>query len=247
VKVSYTLFLLPLLLIGCDMPTSNGMMPIRGTLVTLTTDGQAKADPDLAEVTGGVVSKGPNAKEALAKQAVKMNAITASLAEIGIAAKDVVTAQVNITPTYDWTPKGGQRITGYDATNVVTIKVRDTTKVGTVLDKMVSDGSNRIDSVVFKLENQDAPQQAARKDALQKAQARASAYASAAGLKVYKIVSIAEAGATLAQPGGPREYRMGMPSPVMAVAEAAAPAPTPVAGGAIEAAVTLSVTYEFRK
>jgi uncharacterized protein len=245
-KIKYAPLLLPLLLIGCDMPTANGMMPVRGTLVTLTTNGEAKADPDLAEVTGGVVSKGPTAKEALAKQAVKMNAITASLSEVGIAGKDVVTAQVNITPTYDWTPKGGQRITGYDATNVITIKVRDTAKVGTVLDKMVSDGSNRIDSVVFKLENQDAPGQEARKDALTKAQARAAAYASAAGLKVYKIVSISEAGASIAQRGGPMEYQLPPPmSERRTVAVAAAP--TPIAGGAIEAAVTLSVTYEFRK
>jgi uncharacterized protein len=236
--------ILPLVLAGCDTPTSSGMMPIRGTLVTLTTDGKAKADPDLAEVTGGVVSKAPTAKEALAKQAVKMNAISASLAETGIATKDVVTAQVNITPTYDWTPKGGQRITGYDATNVITIKVRDTAKVGTVLDKMVSDGSNRIDSVVFKLENQDGPQQAARKDALTKAQARAAAYASAAGLKVHKIVSIQEAGAIVSQPGAQPQYESRAVAPAMAMDAAA---PTPIAGGAIEAAVTLSVTYEFRK
>jgi uncharacterized protein len=236
---------IPLLLVGCDSPTSSGMMPIRGTLVTLTTDGRAKADPDLAEVTGGVVSKAPTAKEALAKQAVKMNAISASLAEVGIAAKDVVTAQVNITPNYDWTPKNGQRITGYEATNVVTIKVRDTSKVGTVLDKMVSDGSNRIDSVVFKLENQDGPQQAARKDALTKAQARAAAYASAAGLKVHKIISIQEAGAIVSQPGAQPQYESRAIAPVVAMDAAAAP--TPIAGGAIEAAVTLSVTYEFRK
>jgi uncharacterized protein len=245
-KLSYLLPLLPLFISGCDTPTASGMMPIKGTLVTLATYGQAKADPDLAEVTGGVVSKGSTAKEALAKQAVKMNAITTSLAEIGIAANDVVTAQVNINPTYSWAPKTGQRISGYDATNIVTIKVRDTTKVGTVLDKMVSDGSNRIDSVVFKLENQDGPQQEARKDALKKAQARASAYASASGLKVYKIVSITEAGASIDQPGSPVQY---MPSPVSArLTDASAQAAaTPIAGGAIEAAVNLSVTYEFRK
>jgi uncharacterized protein len=236
---------LVLALAACEQPTASGMMPVRGTLVTLTTNGEAKADPDLAEVTGGVVSKGPTAKEALAKQAVKMNAITASLGEVGIAGKDVVTAQVNITPTYDWTPKNGQRITGYDATNVITIKVRDTAKVGTVLDKMVSDGSNRIDSVVFKLENQDAPGQEARKDALTKAQARAAAYASAAGLKVYKIVSISEAGASIAQPGGGTLYEERAQAVPTAVNAAAAP--TPIAGGSIEAAVTLSVTYEFRK
>jgi uncharacterized protein len=245
-KLAFAPLILVVALAACEQPTASGMMPVRGTLVTLTTDGEAKADPDLAEVTGGVVSKGPTAKEALAKQAVKMNAITASLAETGIAAKDVVTAQVNISPTYDWTPKGGQRITGYDATNVITIKVRDTAKVGTVLDKMVSDGSNRIDSVVFKLEKQDAPQQDARKDALTKAQARAAAYASAAGLKVYKIVSIAEAGASVAQPGAPVQAS----PPFMSerrTADITSAAPTPVAGGAIEAAVTLSVTYEFRK
>jgi uncharacterized protein len=245
-KPIYVPLLFAFAVIGCDTPTDSGMMPIRGTLVTLTTDGQAKADPDLAEVTGGVVSKGVTAKDALAKQAAKMNAITQSLAEVGVEAKDVSTAQVNINPTYDWTPKSGQRITGYEATNIVTIKVRDKTKVGTVLDKMVSDGSNRIDSVVFKLENQDAPQQAARKDALAKAQARAAAYASAAGLKVYKIVSISEAGAVLNQPGAPPQD---LPVPTMArdaAAEQATPA-TPIAGGTIDASVRLSVTYEFRK
>ncbi len=245
-KHIYAPLMISLVLAGCEAPSANGLMPIKGTLVTLTTDGQAKADPDLAEVTGGVVSKGVTAKEALAKQAVKMNAISASLGETGIAAKDIVTAQVNISPTYGWTVKGGQRVTGYDATNIITIKVRDTSKVGTVLDKMVSDGSNRIDSVVFRLENQDAPQQEARKDALRKAQARAAAYASAAGLKVYKIVSIAEAGASIEQPGGGVQYTLPALTQERAV-DAAAAAPTPIAGGTIEAAVRLSVVYEFRK
>ncbi|KAF0117691.1 MAG: hypothetical protein FD163_223 [Hyphomonadaceae bacterium] len=247
---------LAVLLSSCDKPTINGLMPIRGTIVTIAVNGTAKMTPDIAEVTGGIEGKGVTAKEALDKQATKMSAIIASLRALGIAANDITTQQVNLNPNYSWTQKGGQRIVGYQVNNIIKVKIRDTNKVSQVLDAMVGDGSNRIDGVEFKTENKDAPAQLARADAMTKAAARADAYATAAGLRVHKIISIQESGTSLSNPGAPTEYlwqQLPPPPPMferkttMAYDSSAATAAPSIPGGAIESEVHLQISYELRK
>lgn len=218
----------------------------RETVVAIVATGEAKTRPDVAEITGGIESRAPTAKEALATQATKMTAIVAAVAASGVKADDVETAQISLNPVTDWTPRGGQRIRAYSATNIVVIKVRDLAKVGAVLDAIVADGGNRVDSVVFKLESEDAAEASARADAMRKAQARAEAYAKASGLKVGRIISIREDGAVLEQPGAPwqtvteaRAQRLDSPaSPV---------SNTPTAAGAVDHRVQLQVNYELRR
>lgn len=252
----YYILPMPLILLACERPAETGLMPIKGTMVTLSVNGEAKAIPDIAEITGGIEAKGANAKEALAIQTSKMNEINKNLVAIGIDSKDISTEQVNINPTYIWTPKEGQRIKSYQATNIVKVKVRKTDAVASVLDAMVKDGSNRIDGVVFKMENKDAPAQIARADALSKANSRAAAYAKAAGMKVFKIVAIAENGSQTENPGGGTSYEYYPESPKLverktSVSSYHAPLEysniPSVQGGEIAASVSLNVTYEFRK
>lgn len=244
---------LMILLGACEKPNSNGIMPIHGTVVTISVSGTAKMTPDIAEVTGGIEGRGVTAKEALDKQAAKMSTIITSLRQIGIAQADITTQQVNLTPNYSWTVKGGQRIVGYYVNNIVKVKIRDTNKVSQVLDAMVADGSNRIDGVEFKTENRDAPAQMARADAMSKAAARASAYATAAGLKIHKIISISEDYMATDNPGAPIVFEKLSPPRLVERVTAGAnasyttQAATSIPGGAIESEVRLQIIYELRK
>jgi uncharacterized protein len=133
-------------------------------------------------------------------------------------------------------------VTGYVATNIVTFKVRDLTKVGDVLDAIVRDGGNRVDAVVFKRESLDQLESEARADAMRIAQVRAEAYAKSAGLRIRRIVSITESGAMLEEPGGQPAYEAAARYPVPVAAQAAS---TPVATGAVDRSVTVQVNYEL--
>lgn len=216
----------------------------RNTIVAISATGKADTSPDIAEVTGGIETRAPIAREALARQAAKMTAIGAAVQAASVKPEDMETAQISLSPVTDWTPRTGQRIVAYVATNVVTYKVRDLTKVGEVLDAIVSDGGNRVDGVVFKRESLDQLESDARADAMRIAGVRAAAYAKSAGLKIRRIVSITEGGALLEEPGGPQRYEYAADA---ARAQARAVSNTPVSTGAVDRAVTVQVNYEMTK
>lgn len=216
------------------------------TIVAISATGKADISPDVAEVTGGIETRAPTAREALARQAAKMTAIATAVQGASVKPEDMETAQISLSPVTDWTPRGGQRVTGYVATNVVTYTVRDLSKVGEVLDAIVQDGGNRVDGVVFKRESLDQLESDARADAMRIAGVRAAAYAKSAGLKIRRIVSIVEGGAMLEEPGGPPAYEAAARADG-ALQQARAVSNTPVSTGAVDRAVTVQVNYEMTK
>ena len=80
------------------------------------------------------------------------------------------------------------------------MKVRDLSKLGKVLDAFVANGANQINGPSFEVDKPDAAYDEARLGALKKAQARADTYAAALGMKVRRIVSISEGGASFPRP-----------------------------------------------
>lgn len=239
-------FLLPAALALAVLAAACQPLETRNTIVAIAATGKADMTPDVAEVTGGIESRAPTAREALARQAAKMTAIGAAVQAASVKPEDMETAQISLSPVTDWTPRGGQRITGYVATNVVTYRVRDLAKVGEVLDAIVGDGGNRVDGVVFKRESLDQLESDARADAMRIAGVRAEAYAKSAGLKIRRIVSIVEGGSRLEEPGGYPSYEYAARAEAAQV-QARAVSNTPVSTGAVDRAVTVQVNYEMTK
>ena len=75
-----------------------------------------------------------------------------------------------------------------------------------ILDALVAPGANQIDGPDLSIDQPDAALDEARTDALKRARARAELYARAAGLRVARIVSIAEAGENRGGPRPPMVY-----------------------------------------
>ena len=207
--------------------------------LTLTAEGHATRTPDLATFTAGVSTTGTSASEALSSNAAAMNRVIAALKASGIEARDIQTSSIALNPVYEQRPynqadTSPPRITGYTAANSVSIRQRKLAAFGKVIDTLVAAGANNINGPSFALDNPDAAADEARRDAVAKARARADLYASAAGLKVARIVSINEGGqdnGPIARPFAPL---------LMARMEKA---PTPVEAG--EQEVTAQVTIRF--
>src|SRR5688572_16163271 len=98
---------------------------------TVTVTGEASIDvpPDLALIRAGVTSQGKTAREASDANAKLMNAVMAAVKESGIAEADTQTSRISLQPTFappspqDRNPQ--PRITGFQASNQLTLKLRD--------------------------------------------------------------------------------------------------------------------------
>jgi hypothetical protein len=208
---------------------------IAGTRLEVVATGEVSRVPDLARVNAGVVALAPTASAALAENARRMAAMRAALRRAGIADRDVQTSAVSLYPQYRQDPQSGTapQITGYQATNEVTIRFRDVASTGAILDALVAQGANQINGPSLEVSKADEALDEARIKALAAARARAELYARAIGKRVGRILTISETGTVT--PIFPRTM-MAMQARAMA---------TDIDPGEQALSVTLSVSFEL--
>jgi uncharacterized protein YggE len=207
------------------------------TLLDVVAEGKATRVPDIATIRAGVVSQSPTAAAALSDNAQRMTRVVAALRKAGVADRDIQTAQIQLQPQYRYAENQPPAITGYQASNSVSVRFRDVAKSGSILDALVAQGANQIDGPTLSVDAADAALDEARTDAIRRARARAELYAKAAGMRVDRIVSIVENGGD--QPP--------MPMPVMAQARMVKMADsTPLAAGEQDLRATVSVRFLLR-
>jgi uncharacterized protein YggE len=209
----------------------------RATTLNLSAAGEVKAAPDMATISLGVQTQGATAAQAMADNAQRMSQVVTALKRAGIEGKDVQTSGLNLNPQYAYEQDKPPRLTGYQASNQVTITVSDLGKLGPTLDAVVAVGANQVAGIAFALKNPQAAEDAARVKAVQALQAKAQLYAGAAGYRVGRLVNLSEGGG----------YVPPRPMPVMARAMAAPIAPTPVEPGELDIRIDVSGVYELVK
>jgi uncharacterized protein YggE len=213
--------------------------PVQPTTLNLNVNANVKQAPDIATVSAGVVTNARTAKAAMDDNARRMTAAFAALKAAGIADRDLQTSGVNLAPQYDYQPNQRPRITGYQATNTVTVRVRRLDTLGPVLDALVAQGVNQINGPNFGLDQPEAALDKAREGAMKTAMDRAALYARASGMRVKRVFSINESG----------DYQPPPPMPMMmaraAMAEQADS--TPVAPGEVTLSIQLNVAFELEK
>ena len=222
---------------ACAQPqTATGFdIPADGTLLSVSATADAKRVPDVATISTGVVTQAADANAAMRANAAQMDKVMAAIRAAGIAERDIQTSGISLHPNYRYAENQPPAITGYQASNTVNVKVRDLSKLGKVLDTLVAQGANQINGPSFEVDKPDDAYDEARVAALKKAQARAQTYADALGLKVRRIVSISEGGASF-----PR------PMPMMrAMAADAMQKETSVAPGESTLSVSIDVVFEL--
>ena len=124
-------------------------------------------------------------------------------------------------------------VTGYRASNRVTIRVRDVTKVANVIDVLVGAGANEIGGINFMVSQASKLLDEAREKAIADARRKAEIYAKAAGVTLGAPLSISEEGSA-----PPMPYRGKMAAGMAAAA--------PVAQGEETLSVTVSVSWAIK-
>jgi len=224
--------------------------------ITVSGEGKVYAKPDVAIVSLGVTTQGKTVADATTSNTTKMNAVIAAVKAEGVADKDIQTTNYNLTPNYQTqpiiyslpmipvsspVPVGGSSsntITGYTLEQDVQVKIRDFTKIGDILDKATSAGSNQIGDLQFTIDNPQKFQDQARAQAIAQAKTNAQNLAKESGVNLGKIINVYEnnystvpmAYNSVAKGGGVTE---------------SAPAPT-IQPGQQEIDVTINLTYQVK-
>jgi len=196
--------------------------------------GEVQAVPDQVRVTAGVTSTAPTAAAALAANSSHMTTVFAALEKMGVPARNIQTANFSVSPQYtNGAPNQAPRLTGYQVSNDVSVRLDDTAKLGSALDALVTAGANQMNGISFSIKDPTPLLGQARADAVADAKARAETYARAAGVTLGPILSISEGSADL-----PRPLRMAAPMAFSAKA-------VPVAAGEESVGADVSITWEI--
>ncbi|KQL37333.1 SIMPL domain-containing protein [Psychrobacillus sp. FJAT-21963] len=148
--------------------------PLR--VITVRGDGEVFVKPNYAQIQIEVSTEGKDVRGAQQENANIMNQVIQSLLQLNIPREDIQTAAFNVLPQYDYV-EGKQIFRGYEVTNALSVKVRDTSKIGSVIDTAIQNGANRVSGIQFKIENADPYYQQALRLALQNAQTKAKTIA----------------------------------------------------------------------
>jgi uncharacterized protein YggE len=211
----------------------------QATTLAVSADGQSKITPDQATITLGVQVTDATAQAAMQDDAARMASVMAALRAAGLPDKDVQTSNISLEAQYTYIQNQPPKLTGYQASNDVTITVEDLTKLGPVIDAVTANGANQVNGISFSLKDPTAAEDQARLAAVKALQAKAALYAQATGYHIVRLVSLAEGA-----PDGSAPIPMEAPRLMAARGQAA---PTPVSAGQLTVDITVSAIYELAR
>ncbi|VVT04888.1 SIMPL domain-containing protein [Hoeflea sp. EC-HK425] len=210
-------------------------------VISVSGEGVAAVAPDMAVISLTVLREAETAREALDANNAAMSDVLAAMKAEGIAERDLQTGGFSIQPRWVYPEnRDGEtrepRIVGYTVNNTLTVRIRDLSRLGAILDTSVSLGVNQGGNIIFTNDDKDKIREAARLDAVANARAKAQAMTSALGVGLGRITQISENSGS-APP-------MPMVRAEMAMMSKAADE-VPVASGENEYRVTVNVTWEI--
>ena len=185
----------------CEQEIEDVIQSIVSTSGTAT----VKVDPDKVSVTIGVETRGETAEEAAAANAELMEKVLAALRDLGIEDDQISTNWYSVYPAYEWRsppcieiypqppecdPKN--EITGYAASNSVTVTLDADEDIGSVIDEAVAAGATNVNGAYFfvSTERQEEIRSSLIKEAIDNARSRADKAAAAVDMEITGVKSI---------------------------------------------------------
>ncbi|MBU1292588.1 SIMPL domain-containing protein [Patescibacteria group bacterium] len=218
--------------------------------ITVEGTGRSAAVPDTARITFTVTESATNVGDAQDAATKRTDDALNAVSEMGVEDKDIKTVAYNVTPRYEYTQRpcapgmmcaayvsNSPTIVGYDVSQTVEVKVRDTAKAGEVLEALGGLGVQNISGPEFVLDDESAVKNEAREEAIREARMKAKELAKELGVRLGKVVSYSEG-----SQGYPMYDSYGKGGSAMNAEMRSAPSlPT----GENETNVTVMVTYEI--
>jgi uncharacterized protein YggE len=173
---------------------SNDVQPI----IRVTGEGIALIAPDMAVLELAVTREAATAREALDANSAAMTQVLGQMRQQGVEERDLQTSNFSIQPKYIYPSQQSTgereppRIVGYTVRNTVTLRIRDISRVGEILDKSVTLGVNEGGNIRFSNNDPSAAIDQARVAAVHNAMAKAKTLAEAAGVRTGALLELSE-------------------------------------------------------
>jgi uncharacterized protein YggE len=204
---------------------------------------QDEVRPDIAVLNLGVVDEKPTAQDAMAENSRLTAAAIATVKGLGVDAKDIRTASVDLWPIMvdEHDPKThavtGRTLRGYRAENMISVTIRDLDKAGAIATKVVAAGANTYRGLSFDISDEDKKLDDLRAKAVADAMRKARLYASGASMKVGRLLAI---------DADPNRHPVGVQKfAARAAAPAGGGAPIPIEPGVRQLRLEVSTTWEL--
>lgn len=213
---------------GAEFATGSSSATSTARAITVTGSGAAVAVPNRVSFSFGVTTQGKTASGTLSANNAEMSRVIAAIKKAGVAAKDVQTSSVSLSPRYS---QNGEEIVGYTASNTVSATIRGVSKAGAVIDAAVEAGANQVYGPSFTRSDEAALYRRALQAAVVDARAKAQTLAAAGKVRLGPVRSIVE------QSSGPAPIA----EKAVGVAES-----TPVEPGTQRIQATVTVEFGLR-
>ena len=224
--------------LGAPAAAADVQIAAQGPVVELTVSETVKAKPDIATVSSGVTTEAKSAVEAMRLNAAQMDSVIKRIKSLGISSNDIQTTGISLGAQYDYDQATRRQVfRGYQASNRVSVTLRDVKATGEVLDALVAAGETDINGPTFSLEDDSAPRAQARKAAFDEARTRAAEYARWSGYSDVRLLEVDESVSS----------RAPMPFTETIRAQAADAKATPVEPGLVGTTVNLTVKFEMTR
>jgi uncharacterized protein YggE len=146
---------------------------IAGSRLDISATGEVTRVPDIAIISAGVVSRSTTATGALQDAADRMQRVLAALKRAGVEDRDLQTSNISLNPEYRYVENQPPQLTGYTASNQLTIRFREICNSGKILDALVGQGANQINGPSLTIDKPEAALDEARARAVAMGRARA--------------------------------------------------------------------------
>lgn len=158
--------------------------------ITVNGSGSVTLSPDLARISIGVFTEGPDAAEAVEENNTQAQAVVDTLTDMGVSADDIRTTEFSIYPRRTFNEDGEPQETFFEVRNTVFVTVRDLEMIGQVLGAAVDVGANNINSIQFDVADRSEGEADALQAAVADARSRAEVLAEAAEVDLGAAQSI---------------------------------------------------------
>ncbi|MCX6499887.1 MAG: SIMPL domain-containing protein [Arthrobacter sp.] len=203
--------------------------------ISVTGSGTAEAAPDLLMLSIGVECRRAGVDAAYGDAARASSAITAVLRDHGVANPDITNSGLNLRAEVSWQEGRGQLISGYLASSMLTVRLRDLAAASGLIAAAVAAGGDdvRLNGLEFGFADPAAVHARAREAAWNDARTAAEHYASLAGARLGGAVSVTQ------------QSGMAQPIPLAAMQRAVASEPLTVEAGGASATAAVAVVWEL--
>ncbi len=219
-----------------DQPPPSPQQEDRGT-IQVSGQAEVPVPADQVLISFAVETEATSAREATAMNARRMDAVMTALRGTEIRDLKIETYGYTLRPEYEMSREvaGTRVIAGYRVQNNIRVTIPDVTAAGTILDRAIEAGANRVTSLQFQASDTREARLQALENAVANARRQAEAIASAMGVDLGIALQV-QGGATAPPPISPRMAVMFSPE--------AAP-PTPIEAAEQKVSANVSITYRI--